>query len=224
MKALDPASISRTFGWASALALLFHAGVARAEGPYAKPPGSYAGNTYADGCREGEDCRPRLCDGCGEPYRPLRRSGVRLALGPSSVTTGVGLGYGLFAGVDLGTGSIGARVSGTWARAERGDGTSPTGNGFAQYLVELVLDPRKEGALHPVFAVGLGAATIRGKDETSAASIGTARVGVEYALGLEDADVRVGANIFGAMAGPAEPALKDLRGYGGLQLQVSVGF
>lgn len=199
---------------------------ARADGPYAEPPAGGGGSVsspYPE-CRDGDDCRPRPCAWCGETPRPLKRAGIRLTLGPSSVTTGAGLGYGLLAGVDLGTGSVGGRLSGTWARAERSDGTSPTGNGFAQYLAELVLDPRREGSLHPIFAVGVGAATVQGKDDTSAAGIGTARVGVEYAFGLDDADVRVGANIFGAMIGPAEERLRDLRGYGGLSLQVSVGF
>lgn len=208
----------------STLALVLLAKVAHAEGAYAEPPAGPSGYASYPECRDGDDCRAHPCDGCGERYRPLRRAGVRLTLGPSSVTTGAGLGYGLFAGLDLGTGSVGGRISGTWARAERSDGTSPTGNGFAQYLAELTLDPRREGALHPIFAVGLGVATVRGKNETSAAGVGSARVGLEYAFGLEDADVRVGANIFGAMAGPSEDALKDLRGYGGLSLQVSVGF
>ncbi|MFO0663195.1 MAG: hypothetical protein U0174_04550 [Polyangiaceae bacterium] len=208
--------------WSSvfaALGLLLSEKDALAERPYAEPP-----NGFPD-CRDGGS---RNADGCEEPPSPpapiLRRAGVRFLLGPSSVTTGAGLGYGILGGLDVGTGSVGGRFSATWTRSERADGTSPTGQGFAQYLAELVLDPRRRGALHPIFAVGVGAATVRSKDETSGAGVGTARVGVEYVFGLDDADVRVGANIFGAMIGPAEPALKDLRGYAGLSLQVSVGF
>ena len=61
-------------------------------------------------------------------------------------------------------------------------------------------------------------------DGTLSAGIGTARFGVEYALGLEDADVRIGGGVLGAMPGPADREVADLRGYAMFGGSVAIGF
>src|SRR5688572_23694157 len=46
----------------------------------------------------------------------LRRSPVRLKLGPMGVTTGKGFGLGVGIGADFGTGSVGGRLAAAWLR------------------------------------------------------------------------------------------------------------
>jgi hypothetical protein len=160
-----------------------------------------------------------------QDLRPeLRRSPVRFTLGPAALSTGSSLGLGLGASLDLGTGSIGGRISGVWLRGEERGDRAASGDMFSQYLGEVTIDLHKRGPFHPVFALGFGLINIRRGDTGGFAGAGTARAGLEYALGLEDADVRVGMSVLGGLVGPQTQELRDLRGYGMMTAHVAVGF
>jgi len=156
------------------------------------------------------------------------RAPVRLQLGPAAVTTGRGLGMGLGVAADFGTGTVGARLAAAWTRGEaRSDDEAQVaqlGSGIAQYTGELTLDLHKRGPVHPVFGMGIGLAHVNRPAGGGNAGIGTARFGVEYALGLEDADVRLGAGATFAMAGPSEREADNLRGYALIGGTLAIGF
>jgi hypothetical protein len=160
-----------------------------------------------------------------EPYR----AAVRFDLGPALVTTGRGLGYGVALGAAFGKGTVGFRASGTWLRGEAKSSDTPatmpqTGEAMGQYLGELTLDGNKKGPLHPVIAPGFGLVHVSMPGSSGNAGVGTLRLGLEYSLGLDDADVRLGGSVLGAMAGPRDDELRELRGYVVTQLGVTVGF
>jgi hypothetical protein len=160
-----------------------------------------------------------------EPYRAV----VRFDLSPALVTTGRGLGYGVALGAGFGKRTVGFRASATWLRGEARTSDTPatmptTGEAMGQYLGELTLDLNKKGPLHPVIAPGFGLVHVSMPGSSGNAGIGTLRAGLEYSLGLEDADVRLGGSVLGAMAGPRDDELRELRGYFVTQLGVTVGF
>ena len=165
-----------------------------------------------------------------EPDAPREyyRAPVRLQLGPVGVTTGRGLGMGLGAAADFGTGTVGARISAAWTRGElHDDGAAQVaelGSGLAQYTGELTLDFHKRGPVHPVFGMGFGLAHVSHPQGSGNAGIGTVRLGLEYALGLEDADVRLGAGVTGALAGPSEREADALHGYALVGGTLAIGF
>ncbi len=158
------------------------------------------------------------------PPVEARRSPVRFSLGPAAMSTGSGLGFGLGASIDLGTGSVGGRISAAWLRGEEREGRAPSGEMFSHYLGELTIDLNKRGAFHPVFGLGFGVVSVRHGDSGGAAGVGTASAGIEYALGLDDADVRVGMSALGGLIGPQDKDTRDLRGYGLFTAHVAVGF
>jgi hypothetical protein len=156
------------------------------------------------------------------PERP--RSAVRVALGPAAVTTGHGLGVGVGGGLDIGNGSVGGRLSATWTRGEPGGGgTSVVSESFAQYEGELVLDLHKRGPLHPLLGVGFGVVRGESARASGVAGVGLLRAGIEYALGFEEADVRLGAAATGGLVGPADHELQSLRGHALLGAYVAIG-
>src|SRR5262249_22069867 len=119
--------------------------------------------------------------------RDLYRSPFRLHLGPTAVTTGRGLGLGLGVAADFGRGAVGFRLAAAWMRGEPsssdlGRVPSPLGDGLAQYTGELTLDFNKRGPVHPVFGLGFGLAHVGRGDSSGNLGIGTARLGLEYAL------------------------------------------
>ena len=160
-----------------------------------------------------------------EPERP--RSMVRVALGPSAVTTGKGLGVGVGGGLDIGKGAVGGRLSATWTRGEPGGGgggsSSLVSESFSQYAGELVLDLHKRGPLHPLLGIGFG--VIRGESAqgSGVAGVGLLRVGAEYALGFEETDVRLGLSASGGLVGPADTELQTLRAHALLGAYVAIG-
>lgn len=157
----------------------------------------------------------------------LRRSPFRLSLGPMGVTTGKGFGYGVGIGMDLGNGSVGGRLSAAWLRGEgtNSDGSSrPTGDAIGHYSGEITLDPHKRGPLHPILGLGFGLLHISRPDTSGFAGMGTARFALEYALGLEDADVRIGGSVIGGLIGPVDSDVKDLRAYVMPGAHVAIGF
>lgn len=157
----------------------------------------------------------------------LKRAPVRFQLGPLGLTTGKSLGLGVGVGADFGTGSVGARVSAGWIRGEgtSGDGSSTaTGDSIGHYSGEITLDLHKRGPIHPI--IGMGAALVRvSRPDTSGyAGVGTGRLALEYSLGLEDADVRIGASLTGGLVGPVDSDVKDLRAYALLGAHLAIGF
>jgi hypothetical protein len=157
------------------------------------------------------------------------RSPVRFGVGPVGVTTGRDLGLGLGVSADFGTGVVGVRLAAAWLRGDASSSDprtvgSPLGSSLGQYTGELTLDLHKRGPIHPVFGIGFGLVHIDGPLGSGNAGVGTARLGFEYALGLADADVRLGGGVTGVLPGPTDSALADLRGYGLVGAGVSIGF
>ncbi|MBX3185617.1 MAG: hypothetical protein KF819_01325 [Labilithrix sp.] len=159
--------------------------------------------------------------------RELRRSPFRLTLGPAGITTGKGFGVGVGVGADFGAGSVGGRLSVAWLRGEgtNANGTStPTGDSVGLYSGELTLDLHKRGPVHPIIGMGLGFLRVSRPDTSGWAGMGTTRLGVEYALGLDDADVRVGASVTGGLIGPVDSDVKDLKAYALTGIHLAIGF
>jgi hypothetical protein len=158
----------------------------------------------------------------------LRRSPFRVTLAPMAITSGKGVGVGVGLGADFGTGSVGGRLSASWLRGEgkTGSGEStPTGDAIGLYSGEITLDLRKKGPLHPVIGMGAGVLHVSRPDGHSGyAGMGTGRFGVEYALGLDDADVRVGTAVIGGVIGPVDDDVKDLRAYALADVHLAIGF
>ncbi|MDF2694754.1 MAG: hypothetical protein K0S65_3137 [Labilithrix sp.] len=158
----------------------------------------------------------------------LRRSPFRLTLGPTGITTGRGLGFGVGLGADFGTGSVGGRLAASWLRGEGkkdGGSSTPTGDSVGHYSGEITLDLHKRGPFHPVIGMGAGFLHVSRPDGKSGfAGMGTGRFALEYALGLEDADVRVGASITGGIIGPVDSEVKDLRAYALSGVHLAIGF
>jgi hypothetical protein len=152
-----------------------------------------------------------------QPYR----APVRFHLGPMGATTGRGLGLGLGVAADMGRGSVGFRAAAAWMRGEpSGTDTSTIADGLSQYTGELTLDLRKRGPWHPLLGVGFGVARVN----RGTLGIGTARLGLEYALGLDDADVRFGAGVTGVLPGPADREVQDVKGWALVGATVGIGF
>lgn len=158
----------------------------------------------------------------------LHRAPFRLSLGPAGVTTGKGFGFGVGVGADFGTGSVGGRLSATWLRGEGktdSGASTPTGDAVGQYTGEITLDLHKRGPVHPVIGMGAGLLHVSRSDNLSGfAGVGTGRFAIEYALGLEDADVRVGASVTGGVIGPVDDEVKDLKAYALTGLHLAIGF
>jgi len=164
----------------------------------------------------------------------LRRSPFRLTLGPAAITTRKGFGFGVGLGADFGTGSVGGRLAASWLRGEgKNDSGSSTlvgdsgdsGDSVGHYSGEISLDLHKRGPLHPIIGMGAGFLHVSRPDARSGfAGIGTGRFAVEYALGLEDADVRVGASVTGGIVGPVDSEVKNLRAYALTGAHLAIGF
>jgi hypothetical protein len=155
-----------------------------------------------------------------EPERP--RSAARVAVGPIGVTTGKGMGLGVGGALDLGKGSVGGRISAAWARGEPGGG-SLASESFSQYAGELVLDLKKSGPVHPLLGIGFGVIHAENAHGSGFAGVGLVRAGVEYALGFEETDVRLGLSATGGLVGPADHEIEDLRAHAVLGAHVAIG-
>jgi hypothetical protein len=128
---------------------------------------------------------------------------------------------------DLGSGSVGGRLSASWLRGEGASGAgapTATGDAVGVYSAELTLDVHKRGPLHPVVGMGLGLVRVSRPDATGLAGVGTGRLALEYALGLDDADVRVGGSLSGGLTGPVDSDVNDLRAYALLGVHLAIGF
>ena len=161
-----------------------------------------------------------------EPPPEHKRAPVRLALGPSFLTTGKGLGVGLGVGLELGSGRVGGRIAATWLRGEgaRSGVVTPTGDAVGHYVGELTLDIIKRGAFHPVVAVGGGVLHVSRPDTSGVVAVGTVRASLEYFAPIDEADLRIGLDATGGLAGPGDDALRDVRGYGLFGIHAALGF
>ncbi len=188
-------------------------------GQYASPPGR-APIAVVDEPERGE--RYELT----EPELVRKRAPVRIALGPSFLTTGKGLGVGLGVGLELGSGRVGGRISATWLRGEgtRSGVVTPTGDAVGHYVGELTLDLLKRGAIHPVVAVGGGVLHVSRPDVSGVVAVGTVRASLEYFAPIDEADLRIGLDATGGLAGPGDDALRDVRGYGLFGVHAALGF
>jgi|SRR5579883_1147148 len=160
------------------------------------------------------------------PETEVYRSPMRLHIGPVGATTGRGFGPGLGAAADFGRGTVGLRLAAAWMRGEPSSAAdaSPIGQGLSQYTGELTLDLHKRGPWHPVLGVGFGFARATRADSGGNMGIGTARLGLEYSLGLDDADVRLAAGIMGVLPGPADQQVQDVKGWALAGVSVGIGF
>jgi hypothetical protein len=172
---------------------------------------------------------PDLREGAALPPPEPYRSPFRLEVGPASVTTGRDLGLGVGVAGNFGTGTVGVRLAAAWLHGDARAGdpattSSPLGSTLGQYTAELTIDMHKRGPLHPLFGMGFGLVHVDGPLGGATAGIGTARIGLEYSLGFEDADVRLGAGVTGVLPGPAGEQLADMHGYALVGAGVSIGF
>jgi hypothetical protein len=153
------------------------------------------------------------------------RSVLRLELGPVAATTGRGLGPGLGVAADFGSGTMGFRLAAAWARGEPSTpDPSPIGGSLAQYTGELTLDFAKRGPLHPVLGIGFGYARVDTGRAEGGLGVGTARAALEYAVLFDDADIRFSAGVLGALPGPADSAVADVKGWALVGGMLGVGF
>ncbi len=179
------------------------------QGAYAEPPDRAvrAGPALPDTPAEGD------------------RSFLRLHLGPVAATTGRGLGPGLGVAADFGSGTLGFRLAAAWTHGEPSVASpSPIGGSLAQYTGELTLDFAKRGPLHPVLGLGFGYARVDSGFAAGGLGVGTARAALEYAVLFDDVDVRFSAGVLGALPGPADSSVADLRGWALLGATLGVGF
>lgn len=155
-----------------------------------------------------------------------KRAPVRFQLGPLGLTTGKSVGLGVGLGMDFGTGSVGGRLHASWMRGEgTSDGkTTATGDAVGQYGGEITLDLHKRGPIHPIVGMGASIVHVSRPDTSGYAGVGTGRLALEYALGLEDADVRIGGSLTGGLVGPVDSDVKDLRAYAIMGAHLAIGF
>jgi hypothetical protein len=161
-------------------------------------------------------------------YEPeLYRSPFRLSLGPMGSTTGRSMGFGMGVAADFGRDALGFRLSAAWLRGEpQGSALdpSPISDGLAQYTGELTIDFHHRGPIHPVFGLGFGLAHVSQGNQDGNLGVGIARFGLEYALDLETADVRLGLGVTGALPGPADREVSNVRGYALVGGTIGIGF
>jgi hypothetical protein len=175
--------------------------------------------------------------GRGESPRPVEErpperiderldSALRLHVGPVAATTGRGIAPGLGLAADFGRGTLGFRLDADWTRGEPSGGEpSPIAGGVSQYTGELTLNFARHAALQPVVGVGFGYARVdRAAGIAGDMGIGTARIALEYALALDDADVRFALGVTGALPGPADRVVSDVPGWAILGATLGVGF
>ena len=160
-----------------------------------------------------------------EPPDDGYRAPMRLHIGPMAATTGRGLGPGLGLAADFGRGTIGFRLAAAWMRGEpSGADPSPIAGGLAQYTGELTLDLARRSPLHPIVGIGFGYARADTGQGAGGLGVGTARMALEYVLAIDDADVRFQIGALGALPGPADSVVSDVKGWGLLGATIGIGF
>lgn len=156
-----------------------------------------------------------------DPYR----SPFRLTVGPAAITSGQGIGPGLLAAADFGTGTVGVRLAAAWFRGDAADDpTSRLGTRVGIYSGELTMDFHERASpLHLVVGLGLGAVNI-GKAQDVWGVAGLGRIGFEYSLGLVEADARFGASVSGGLLGPLDDTTTNAQAFATMTATFSIGF
>jgi hypothetical protein len=101
---------------------------------------------------------------------------------------------------------------------------SPIAGGLAQYAGELTLDLARRSPVHPIVGIGFGYARADTGQGAGGLGVGTGRLALEYALAIDDADVRFQIGALGALPGPADSAVSDVKGWGLLGATIGIGF
>jgi hypothetical protein len=148
-------------------------------------------------------------------------STLRALVGPALRVDGDAAG-GLFAGIDLGSGSAGLRASALWVQAG-------SEGGLAQYGAELWLDFGRGSRLHPVLGAGAGWARLdlrndAGELEAASLGVGTLRASLEYVLPIVEADARAGVDLIGNVPAIRTEATQDASAWLTAVARVGVGF
>lgn len=154
-----------------------------ARADYARPPESPYQPTEVVEAEPTPLERPFHASSEGEP------STFRFHVGPALLVQPTG--PGLSTALDIGRRAVGARVSGTWLRAE-------SERGLSSYSAELWIDFRHRYELHPILGAGAswlhgGALDASGKSRSAGAAV--LRGALEYELPIGDADARLGLNV-----------------------------
>lgn len=205
-------------GWIAVVATLVgrHAAAEEAHDQrFARPPPSAAVAADTTDDEAGDDDEARL-----------RTSAVRVEAGPGLMTTGAGVGPGVELALAFGRSTVQGRVSGAWFRGERGGANEtppPSGDSLARYAGEVIVQLVRRGALVPSLGVGAGLVRVAGA-RAGYAGVALGRAALDYRLPVDDADVRVGLSLEGALAGPADTSLEPLRAYALSGAHVVIGF
>ncbi len=139
-----------------------------------------------------------------EPFEDLRASSVRVSVGPGLRVSEAATDGGLVAAIDVGSGAVGARASGSWVRVG-------SDVGLSQYGGDIWVDFGGERRLRPIVAAGAAVARLNhreadGSVETSTYGVGLLRGSLEYLLPVERADARAGIDAVGSV-----PAIQGRR-------------
>jgi hypothetical protein len=124
-------------------------------------------------------------------------SSVRVSIGPGLRVSESTTDGGLAAALDIGSGAVGARLSGTFIRVGSDEGLS-------QYGGDLWIDFGVGRRLHPIVGAGAGVARMShaaadGSVDASSYGVGTLRGSLEYVLPVERADARAGIDAVGSV-------------------------
>ncbi|HEY1955764.1 MAG TPA: hypothetical protein VGH28_09125 [Polyangiaceae bacterium] len=219
--------MKRTASVAAASALFFFAGAASADSATIAVGGNYATPPPVVVVRD-ETPQPTIFVHDRDETLPKDpyRSPFRLTIGPAAITSGQGIGPGLMAAADFGSGAVGLRLSGAWFRGDAADDPNARfGARVGLYAGELTLDLHEAGPLHFVTGLGLGALDVTTADGTNGwAMAGLARVGFEYSLSLDGADARFGAGVMAGLVGPADKVASNAPVFGAMNATFSIGF
>jgi hypothetical protein len=149
-------------------------------------------------------------------------SSVRVSVGPGLRISEHATDGGLAAAIDVGSGAIGARATGSWVRVG-------SDVGLSQYGGDLWIDFGSGRRLHPI--VGAGAAVARlnhrepdGSVEASTYGVGILRGSLEYVLPVERADARAGIDAVGSVPAVQSRSAPDISPWLLVMARVGIGF
>jgi len=149
-------------------------------------------------------------------------SNARVSVGPGLRLAEAAADGGLVAALDLGSGAVGARASGTWVRVG-------SAQGLSEYGADLWIDFGAGRRLHPI--VGAGAAVARLNEVTATGEraawtygAGVLRGTLEYVLPVEHADARAGLDAVGSVTAIQARSAPDVGPWLVLTARVGIGF
>lgn len=149
-------------------------------------------------------------------------STVRLGVGPGLRVAESATDGGLGATLDIGSGAVGVRASGTFVRVGSDEGLS-------QYGGDLWIDFGVGRRLHPIVGAGAGVARLNhveadGSADASSYGVGTLRGSVEYVLPVERADARAGIDAVGSVPAVQGRGAPDVGPWLLVTARVGIGF